>query len=213
MRLDSCVGQAFIEGSNSDVSAVDPQTQQGEEFRDTPQFTKAYKFMSMELQNTGFVQKIKESGDDFTDFAICFTQPHRDLKEIRLAAWVLSIVLADLIGSEYLWSSDSDTIVLPDTIQNLSRILSTETDAGGASALVQLNNGQVSLISQIAETAFICDAYLNRAALGALGRSECLNGPGSIFRIAALRRVVASWYCCQYAGSLYRTVPVPLSEC
>ncbi|OKL55773.1 hypothetical protein UA08_08897 [Talaromyces atroroseus] len=91
-----------------------PKIQRGRELKDVPEFQKAYKYMSLGLQKSGFLQKV----------------------------------------------------------------LAAEPEAGGASALVQLNNGHVSFISQMAQTAFRSDVYLNRAALGAIGRSECLNGPG-----------------------------------
>lgn len=59
----------------------------------------------------------------------------------------------------------------------------------------------------MAHTSFNCDAILNRSANAALGVSECLNGPGSLFRIAALRTAAAAWYRCQYPGSPARSVP------
>ncbi|KAH7364857.1 hypothetical protein BKA65DRAFT_573415 [Rhexocercosporidium sp. MPI-PUGE-AT-0058] len=129
----------------------------------------------------------------FEDFAICFTQPHRDLEEVRLAGWILSIVIADLKNANYLWSSDSDTIVLPVTISNCSKIVAAKPAAAGASALVELSTSHVSFIGQMAQTAYNWDEFLNRSALGALGASEYLKGPGLLFRIAALRTVAASW--------------------
>ncbi|KAG4431960.1 hypothetical protein IFR05_012556 [Cadophora sp. M221] len=204
LRLSVCVGQVFME-QRKEVAKQDfdskPQRQSMPEHE--KQFEKAYRYIQNELQNSGFLDVIKDTTEDF---AICFTQPHRDLKEVRLAAWILSIVLADLKDIDYLWSSDSDTIILPDTISSLSKIVAAESAAAGASALVQLNTSHLSFIGQMAQTAYNCDAFLNRSALGAIGASECLNGPGSLFRIAALRTVAASWYHCQYPASQYRTV-------
>ncbi|PVH75778.1 glycosyltransferase family 2 protein, partial [Cadophora sp. DSE1049] len=167
------------------------------------EFQKAYEYILNELANSGSLDIIRDTPEDL---AICFTQPHRDLKEVRLAAWILSIILADLKDVHYLWSSDSDTIVLPDTISSITKIVAAEPTVAGASALVQLNTAHLSFIAQMAQTAYNCDAYLNRSALGGIGRSECLNGPGSLFRIAALRTVAASWYHCQYPASQSRTV-------
>ena len=166
-------------------------------------FATAYDFMKKEVQRLGWLEPSLTS-QGFT--AICFTQPHRDLKEIRLAAWILSIVLADMCNIEYLWSSDSDTIVAKDCIQNAFKILVSEPKAGGVSALVQIATTNLPIISRMAQTAFAFDAYLNRAALGATCRSECLNGPGTMFRIPALREVAVPWYRVQYPGSCTRTV-------
>lgn len=207
LRLSACVGQVFMEdlkGGKQDFGSK-PERQRILEHEE--QFQNAYNYMHTELQNSGFLDMIKDTTEDF---AVCFTQPHRDLKEVRLAAWILSTVLADLKDIDYLWSSDSDTIILPDTISSLSKIVAAEPSAAGASALVQLNTSHLSFIGQMAQTAYNCDAFLNRSALGALGASECLNGPGSLFRIAALRTVAASWYHCQYPHSQYRTASHPM---
>ncbi|KAH7400433.1 hypothetical protein BKA64DRAFT_642579 [Cadophora sp. MPI-SDFR-AT-0126] len=179
LRLSACVGQVFIQNQWSSKTDFEPKPQRDKLPEHDFEFQKAYDYMFNEVKNSGFLDVIRDTTDDV---GICFTQPHRDLKEVRLAAWILSIVLK---GVEYLWSSDSDTIVLPDTIFNLTKLLPQSPQQ---------------------QTAYNCDAYLNRSALGAIGRSECLNGPGSLFRIAALRTVAASWHHCQYPASQTRTV-------
>ena len=170
-------------------------------------FEKAYRFMKRELLKSRFLEK---SPDSRSLTAICFTQPHRDLKEIRLSAWVLSIVLADLSGINYLWSGDSDTLITEGCVQSALQILAADPGAGGVSALVQIDTRGPSAITRMTQTAFAFDAFLNRASLGSIGRSECLNGPGSIYRIESLRKVLVSWYCTQYPGSYSRTVSRPI---
>lgn len=117
---------------------------------------------------------------------------------------MVSTVLAELHDLKYVWSSDSDTLVRPDTLTNAAAILSSDEKAVGVSALVQLNNGNASFVSGIAQAAFAYDAYLNRAALSSLGRSECLNGPGSMFRASALGEVAFQWLCFKYPTSIER---------
>jgi hypothetical protein len=128
--------------------------------------------------------------------AICFTQPHCDLKEIRLTSWVLALVLKKHFGFKYLWSTDSDTIVLPDTIANMSAVLAAEPQAAGASAYVRLHNADETVVSKMTSLVFALDTYMNRAAAGALGKSEYLHGPATIFRLSALHDVVVPW--CQF---------------
>lgn len=130
--------------------------------------------------------------------AVCFNQPHSDLKEIRTSAWIISMILADAYGCEYLWSSDSDTIVQQDTLTNMLCVLQQEPGVGGGSVFVRLHNKGASAISRMASAAFSADTYLNRAALGALGTSECLHGPAAMFRLKALRGVVVPWYRFRY---------------
>lgn len=125
---------------------------------------------------------------------------------------MVSTVLAELHDLKYVWSSDSDTLVRPDTLTNAAAILSSDEKAVGVSALVQLNNGNASFVSGIAQAAFAYDAYLNRAALSSLGRSECLNGPGSMFRASALGEVAFQWLCFKYPTSIERAVSQSLPE-
>lgn len=160
---------------------------------DAAAFAEAYCFISRELAKSALTVESAQSGKPLF---ICFTQPHSGTKEVRFAALLFSIVLADIFAIEYIWSSDWDTLILTNTIPSMTRTLSAEPTAAGASSLVQLNNGDVSFVSRIAKACFTCDFYLNRAALGALGRSECPNGPGTMFRKSALREVMIPgiWY-------------------
>lgn len=166
-------------------------------------FSAAFAASSEQIKSTlGQSQALKFTSQSSLPNLICFTQPHRNLKEIRLASWMISSVLAELYDLEYIWSSDSDTLVRPSTLTSAAGILSSDGRVGGLSALVQLNNGDASFVSGMAQAAFGCDSYLNRAALGSIGRSECLNGPGSMFRATALREVAFQWYCFEYPNSM-----------
>jgi hyaluronan synthase len=142
--------------------------------------------------------QLEEAGVLFNDpptlpKAICYTQPHGDLKEIRLTSWTLAVVLSKHFGFKYLWSTDSDTIVLPETISDMASVLAAQPNAGGASAYVRLHNESESLISRMVAAMFAMDVYLNRAAAGALRRSEYLHGPATIFRLSALQEVIVPW--------------------
>jgi len=192
LRLESCIGWSIAR------DASDPSTLESRETLESSAFAKLYAITRHQLEKSIFSRGISRNE---TPLFVCFTQPHAGLKEIRLATLILSIVLADLYDTEYIWSSDSDTLVCDETLPSIARILSAEAKAAGASALVRLNNAHQSSVSSMASAGFMCDAFLNRAALSALGRSECLNGPGSMFKKSALRKVVVPWYQYSYPGS------------
>ncbi|KAL9026475.1 MAG: hypothetical protein Q9180_007479, partial [Flavoplaca navasiana] len=198
IHLPQCVGTMFVEDASHRTVNCERASSAHKGMDEPTAFAKAYDFLKKEVQRLGCLEPSLTS-QGFT--AICFTQPHRDLKEIRLSAWILSIVLADMYNIEYLWSSDSDTIVAKDCVQNAFKIMVSEPKAGGVSALVQIATTNLPIISRMAETAFAFDVYLNRAALAATCRSECLIGAGSMFRIPALREVAVPWYRIQYPGS------------
>lgn len=125
--------------------------------------------------------------------AICYTQPHGDLKEIRLTSWTMAVVLGKRYGFKYVWSTDSDTRVLPDTISTMAHTLAAEPNAGGASVHVRLHNEKETNIAQMTGLTFALDTYLNRAAAGALNKSEYLHGPATILRLSALEEVIVPW--------------------
>lgn len=155
-------------------------------------FAQAYQYVKNELTEAGALNDSKPPQ------AVCFTQPHCDLKEIRFSVWIVSFVLADKYGFEYLWSSDSDTRVEPDTLDTLARVIRAEPQAAGGGVYVRLHNAAASAFSRMASLAWGLDTYMNRAALGAFGTSECLNGPSSMYRIAALRDVAVPQYRFHY---------------
>jgi hyaluronan synthase len=150
---------------------------------------KACQFLKTQLIEAG----IKEGDRSTLPQAICYTQPHGDLKEIRLTSWTLAYVLGRDFGFEYLWSTDSDTVVPRDTISNMASVLGATPTAGGASAYVQLHNVCDTPIAQMVGASFALDMYLNRAATGGLNKSEYLHGPATIFRLSALSEVIVKW--------------------
>ncbi|KAM0722490.1 hypothetical protein Q7P37_001931 [Cladosporium fusiforme] len=173
LRLDTPIAWLISE----DIS--DANIHETIQTRDLPAFAKLYDFMKCQLE------KSRLTGVLSTNEAPLF------------------VVLADLYDTEFIWSSDSDTLVSNETLSNMAKILFMEERAAGASALVRLNNSHESFVSNMASAGFMCDAFLNRASLSALGRSEYLNGPGSVFRKSALRDVAIAWYHYSYPGSTH----------
>lgn len=140
LQVEACVGQEFMENAFVEDFVPSAATRAPNAARDALEFDQAYNYLRTALEKSTFLDAIRNGdgdGDGHDDWAICFTQPHRDLKEIRLAAWVLSIVVADAQKVDFLWSSDSDTMVRADTISSLTRIVAAEPKAAGGSALVQ----------------------------------------------------------------------------
>lgn len=163
-------------------------------------FREAYEHTKSVMENAGFLRSREPPR------GVCFYQPHCDLKEIRFSVWMFSMVLADTYGFEYLWSSDSDTQVLSNTIEILAKSLKAEPKAAGAGSYVRLHNAEASDVSRMAGIVWALDFYMNRAAIGALGMSECLNGPSSMYRISALREVMVEQYRFHYFQTTENTV-------
>lgn len=201
LELDVSVGKQFVRslGQSSLSNGLANGHANGKSSKRAPiahseaeAFGHAYDYIKQQLVSAG----VLSSGQP--PRAICFTQPHCDLKEIRFSAWMVSFVVADAYDFEYLWSSDSDTRVEPNTLDTLARVIRAEPKAAGGGVYVKLHNAGASAFARMASLAWALDTYMNRSALGAFGTSECLNGPSSMYRISALRDVAVSQYRFHY---------------
>ena len=198
LSFDVCIGELVTAHINVEHDTKCGPDKVAQEFRMNESFVEAYNYIKKNLEKAGLCNHRDESP---SKLAICFTEPHCDLKAIRFSAWLVGIVLADCYGIDFIWSSDSDTIIRHDTIPNITRAMARNACIGGASAVVCVHNSRDSTIAQLATVMFALNTYLNRAAMGALGQSDCLMGPSAAFRVDALRQLLMPWYCYRVKAS------------
>lgn len=198
LSFDVCIGELVTAHLNVEHEAKCGPDKGAQELRMNGSFAEAYNYIRNNLEKAGLCKYQKEPQ---SQLAICFTEPHCDLKAIRFSAWLVGIVLAERYGIEFIWSSDSDTIIRPDTIPNITRAMARNACTGGASAVVCVHNSHDSMIAELATVMFALNTYLNRAAMGALGQSDCLMGPSAAFRVNVLRQMLMPWYCYRVNGS------------
>ena len=132
--------------------------------------------------------------------AVCLAQPHVGIKEIRFATWLTSIVLADSLRVEYLWSSDSDSFIQSGIIDLTINSISNCRNVGAASVALAVHNREASLISRLCASQFRSHIYLDKACLAAISQSTVVTGPSALFRIKALTQVIMPWYCQRILG-------------
>ncbi|PWY80584.1 hypothetical protein BO70DRAFT_387603 [Aspergillus heteromorphus CBS 117.55] len=125
---------------------------------------------------------------------LCLYQPHLHKKGIMFTSFIFSIVISDLLGIEYLWSSDSDTIVFPRSLRSTVETVAGDPSVGGGSAGLIVHNEHDSAISKLGSVVYWCELYLTRSTATAAGTSDCQSGPSSAFRVAALPAVLYPWY-------------------
>jgi hyaluronan synthase len=141
--------------------------------------------------------------------AVCLVQPHVGTKEIRFATWLTSMVLADSLRVEYLWSSDSDSFVQSGAIDLTINSISDCINVGAASVALEVHNRDATLISRLCASQFRSQIYLDKACPAAIGQSTVVTGPSALFRIKALMQVIMPWYLQRILG--YKTVSEFLS--
>ncbi len=125
---------------------------------------------------------------------LCLKQRHMHKKGIMFTAFVFSLVIADILGVEFLWSSDSDTIVFPDSLERTINTIAADPHAGGASSGLVLHNSQETVVTKLASAVYWGELYLTRSTPACTGTSDCQSGPSTAFRITALPDILVPWY-------------------
>ncbi|KAH6844483.1 hypothetical protein B0I37DRAFT_377616 [Chaetomium sp. MPI-CAGE-AT-0009] len=125
---------------------------------------------------------------------LCLKQRHMHKKGIMFTTYVFSLVIADILGVEFLWSSDSDTIVFPDSLERTINTIAADPGAGGASSGLVVHNSQETTITKLASAVYWGELYLTRSTPACTGTSDCQSGPSTAFRLAALPEILVPWY-------------------
>ena len=125
---------------------------------------------------------------------LCIRQRHMHKKGIMFTTFVFSLVIADMLGVEFLWSSDSDTLVLPDSLERSVDSIAADPKIGGASSGLIVHNEDETAVTSLASTVYWGELYLTRSSPAAAATSDCQSGPSSVFRLAALPAILAPWY-------------------
>lgn len=121
-------------------------------------------------------------------------QQHLHKKGIMFTVLVFSIVLADLLGVEFVWSSDSDTIVLPESLDGTISTVAGDHTIGGASSGLVVHNAADTVVTKLASTIYWCELYLTRSMPGSMAVSDCQSGPSAVFRLSAISPILIRWY-------------------
>lgn len=143
---------------------------------------------------------------------LCIYEPHMHKKAIMFTSFIFSIVISEVLDIEFMWSSDSDTIVLPDSLQKTIATVAGDENAGGASSGLIVHNEHDTLWTKLGSAVYWCELYLTRSTSASSGTSDCQSGPSTVFRISALPGILYCWYTQKVMGK--RMVSVyPLDLC
>lgn len=141
---------------------------------------------------------------------LCVSQPHMHKKGIMFTSFIISLVVSDMLGVEFVWTSDSDSMVLPDT---LTRTLETFSDGtiGGASTALYIHNRNETTITKLGSGVYLNELYLARSFTGSAAANDCQSGPSAAFRISAIRDELLGWYKQTVLGHWMVLSPVHLA--
>ncbi|OQE19953.1 hypothetical protein PENSTE_c014G05394 [Penicillium steckii] len=125
---------------------------------------------------------------------LCLYQPHLHKKGIMFTSFIFSIVISEMLGVEYMWSSDSDTIVLPDSLRSTIDTIAGDPHVGGGSSGLIVHNEEDSISTKLGSVVYWSELYMTRSVSTLSGTSDCQSGPSTAFRVSALPAVLYPWY-------------------
>jgi hyaluronan synthase len=132
--------------------------------------------------------------------ALCIVQPHRSKKDILFTSLVVATILARVKSTDFIFSTDSDSVVSPDAIPKMARKLNSDLNIGGVSGHMRFFHPNPTFITKVATSYywFQQDVYKIQGAV--FGANECQPGPVGAFRASALNKVLVPWSCQRILG-------------
>ncbi|KAK2630531.1 hypothetical protein QTJ16_001351 [Diplocarpon rosae] len=136
-----------------------------------------------------------DGGDAEIPFQVlCFYQPHAGKKDVLFTNAILSMVMKSTLGVDYVWTSDSDTLVLEDTVDKTIGCMALDPGAGGSCTSLGVHNGDETLVAALTGAAYWSELAYCRGQSGAVGATDCQPGPCAAFKIEALSEIIFKWY-------------------
>lgn len=174
------------------------------EIRGLPKDVKSSQALAVQKCRAVAEQVLRDAGIEFSGPQkikhLCLYQPHLHKKGILFTAFIFSLVIADILGIEYLWTSDSDTIVSPETLSGATTVIDADSGAGGSSTGLVLHNQQDTTVTRICSAVYWNELYLGRSLPASGGSSDCQSGPCAAFRVATLPPILLQWYTQRVLG-------------
>ncbi|KAK0645199.1 Hyaluronan synthase 1 [Lasiodiplodia hormozganensis] len=181
-----------------DLSGVESDDERLEMFHDLPQETKEEAEKWAMDQVAVMAADILHANDAFQETdgfqVICVTQPHVCKKDIIFTNTVFTSALGAEHGVGYVWSSDSDTFVLEETVDQTIGCMALDPGVGGSCTSLGAHNGDASLIAAVTAAAYWSELAFCRGQTGAVEATDCQPGPCAAFKIRAVEQVLFKWY-------------------
>lgn len=125
---------------------------------------------------------------------ICLSQPHVSKKSILFTNLVFSTVLGKANHIPYLWTGDSDTWVMPETLPITIGCMAADPKVGGSCSLLGVHNAHESYVASLGAAIYWCELAITRGQTGAIDSVDCQPGPCAAFLLDALSPHLFDWY-------------------
>lgn len=130
--------------------------------------------------------------------AVCFSQPHGHKRTAMLTAFAMNLYA--LRTRDAVFTTDSDTIVQSNGIDEMLTLLRSSPDIGGVTADVKIWNRAEGLLTRLCAARYWFAFNIERACQSTWRCVGCLSGPMSMYRSSDLDTILGPWNLQTFGG-------------
>ncbi|PPJ49955.1 hypothetical protein CBER1_04725 [Cercospora berteroae] len=130
--------------------------------------------------------------------AVCFSQPHGHKRTAMFTAFAVS--LWALRTRNAIFTTDSDTLVQNNALEEMLTVLHSSPDIGGVTADVKIWNRAESLLTRLCAARYWFAFNIERACQSTWRCVGCLSGPMSMYRSSDLDEILGLWNLQTFGG-------------
>lgn len=123
------------------------------------------------------------------------SQPHMGKRE----ALYSSFKVAEKVGAEYIFNTDSDTILDPMAVTEMIRMTKGRPDVGAVAGELTIFN-DTNWLGKLTASRYLIAFNVERASLGYHGVVNCISGPMGMYQAAAVVQVMDGWVHQHFLG-------------
>ncbi|KAI8931354.1 hypothetical protein NX059_011692 [Plenodomus lindquistii] len=130
--------------------------------------------------------------------AVCFAQPHGHKRTAMFTAFAMAMYAKRT--RDAIFTTDSDTLVRSDALDEMMTLLRSSPDIGGITADVKIWNRSESLLARLCAARYWFAFNIERACQSLWRCVGCLSGPMSMYRTSDLETVLGPWNLQSFGG-------------
>ena len=130
--------------------------------------------------------------------AVCFSQPHGHKRTAMFTSFAIS--LWALKTRDAIFTTDSDTLVQNNALDEMLTLLRSQSEIGGVTADVKIWNRAEGLLTRLCAARYWFAFNIERACQSMWRCVGCLSGPMSMYRSSDLETILGPWNLQTFGG-------------
>ncbi|KAK9893455.1 glycosyltransferase family 2 protein [Cystobasidium minutum MCA 4210] len=136
---------------------------------------------------------------DFNKYkAVCLTQPHGHKRTAMFTAFTLAMLVYK--AQDAVFTTDSDTILDPPALRQMSYVLGSDPDIAGVTGDVKIWNKNESWLALMCALRYWFAFNIERACQSYYRCVTCISGPIGLYRTADMRVILGPWVLQTFLG-------------